>query len=164
MVRLARTTASLSTWPRGDLVRTTAASLLGAFFIATALLKANSPAAASYSLAYLLEKTFSLEPNLPSTVFYANRIIIFVVAIEAALGALLVTGWRRRAVLIATLTALAIFSIGLVALAIDPRAPSCGCTGAVRMANNAHTENLLSLGRNALLMAGGTWLASPRKQ
>jgi len=61
-----------------------------------------------------------------------------------------------------TTAALLVFSFGMAALALDPQAPACGCLGAVKLAEGARTENLLGLGRNALLMAGCVWLLSPR--
>lgn len=143
-------------------MRAAGATLLGLLLLGAALLKANAPGPAFNSLQHLLVQLPPLEDGgaAPHAVTYYA--LTGVTVLEIVIGSLLLIGWRRRIVLAVTMAALFVFSFGMAALALDPQAPACGCLGAVKLAQSAHTENLLGLGRNALLMAACVWLLSPR--
>ncbi|RMH27551.1 MAG: hypothetical protein D6693_05060 [Planctomycetota bacterium] len=130
-------------------------------FILSAFLKAWSPGPAQRAALHVLTGVMGAD-SLESLVYEAARATpAILVVLEIAIGCALLTAWRPRLVLRITVGVLSAFSAALVALLADSSAPTCGCTGAVRLAESARAENLLGLGRNAILIAACLW-ALPR--
>ncbi len=88
----------------------------------------------------------------------ASNVLAALLVFEIALGVLLIARWRPRLVLGVAIGTLVVFSIALGALILDKSAPSCGCSGALRLADDARTENTIALGRNFLLIAACVWM------
>jgi len=127
------------------------AGAVGVVFIAAAISKAAQPAPMRMSLVWLGD-----DLGVSIAGWLAFGLIAALVALEIALGALLLSGWRRRLVAGAALGVLVAFSAVLVRMTLDPAAPSCGCLGALELAESAQQANLLGLARNAgLLLACG---------
>lgn len=81
-----------------------------------------------------------------------------ILVLEITLGVLLIARWRLRLTLGIVIGTLVVFSVALVTLIVDESAPSCGCTGAIRLATEARANNILGFGRNFLLVAACVWL------
>ena len=128
----------------------------GIIFIGLALMKAFSPVASHASLGHLLAKVFSPETGIESTQVYV--VLVCIIGFEVLIGTLLLSRWRPRLTLGVAIGALVVFSITLGVLILDESAPSCGCSGAFRLADDARTENTIALGRNLLLIAACVWL------
>lgn len=134
-----------------------AMAILGLFFIAAAILKAHSPDGLMRLSRYVYVKYSSNHVAVPieSIIIYAvSALLVF----DISLGVLLIARWRPRLVLGVAIGALVVFSLALGALILDKSAPSCGCSGALRLADDARTENTIALGKNLLLIAACVWL------
>jgi prepilin-type N-terminal cleavage/methylation domain-containing protein len=80
------------------------------------------------------------------------------VGVEATLGLLVIGAPRSRLVVAIFSGILALFTIVLVILAIDPRAPKCGCFGS-SLAITRH-ETLFGVSRNLAMIFGLAWASS----
>ncbi len=121
-------------------------------------LKANAPGPAHTSTLYIYSQALPFH-DLQTLVYHvATFSLASLLVLEISLGVLLIARWRPRLVLGVAIGALVVFSIALGALILDKSAPSCGCSGALRLADDARTENTIALGRNLLLIAACVWL------
>jgi prepilin-type N-terminal cleavage/methylation domain-containing protein len=77
------------------------------------------------------------------------------VGVEATLGLLVLGAPRSRLVVGIFSTVLVAFTIVLVILAIDPRAPKCGCLGSSLAISNH--ETLFGVSRNMAMVFGFAW-------
>jgi hypothetical protein len=123
--------------------------VLGALFIWTAIHKIISPD--------------SIRPVLEFDRFPSALIqpaIFAVVAVEMALGLLLLAfRWKRSTVIVTSIALLVVYSAQLGYLLANDAAPSCGCAQAVLPgADEAHRHNLMGLIRNILLLIPATWV------
>jgi prepilin-type N-terminal cleavage/methylation domain-containing protein len=88
---------------------------------------------------------------------------ITMIGVEAFLAARLIFGSASQRLLVAVLLTLAVLTIVLVLLAVDPAAPTCGCFGAVRV-RHAREDAIVGIVRNVALIAlvgWAYWRAAP---
>lgn len=145
----------IASWTSGNLrvklakgTETAIRLAIGLVLIVAAVLKAESPGAATASTQHVL----AVGPGP------AFAVVSLTIAIETILGCALLSNTRPRLVVPATTLLLLGFSVLLLMLAIDPQAPACACFGGVRLAEDARTSNLLGLGRNGIMLAGCAFL------
>ena len=130
--------------PRHPL-ETASAWILGGVFLFTALAKAESPDGVSRSIEHLLGVSKA----------YVVAAVIGIVLLETALGVTLIFGVARKRALTLSVMLLGAFTLGVFLLVLDPRAPSCGCTGAIELASSDAAANQIALARNGVLMSVG---------
>lgn len=131
---------------------------IGALFGATSILKAVAPTTAYASIRHLTTLAVPTGPAAVALQHQAANILAAVLVFEIALGVLLIARWRPRLTLGVAIGTLVAFSVALGALILNKSAPFCGCAGALRLADDARTENTLAVGRNFLLIAACVWL------
>ena len=123
--------------------------IVGALFVASAIAKASSAGPTEFVLDYVFVTRLHLSALAPAVEPFVWLLVTF----EIILGGWLLSGIapiRARRVAILTLSA---FTLFLVALTLDPAAPPCSCGGWIRLAADARTENLISFGKDLVLLA-----------
>lgn len=129
-------------------IRSISAPAVGLFLMLASYGKASSPAATILVLQHTLDRI-----GMHGLGFKAYLLVVALVVFEILLGVWLLSGWRARAARRVALGTLGVFTLFLIALVFDPAAPPCACTGWIRLADDAHTANLLGVGRNLVLIA-----------
>lgn len=137
-------------------LRKAAAALVGLVLLTAAVAKAHDPAPLSLTIAYILRWL-----GAPRFENWTYLILVGLVALELAVGGLLLLAWRPRPTIVFTAGFLLLVTVFLIKLALDPVAPACGCFGALKIAERAQTANWLAFLRNMLLLTVLVWVLLP---
>ncbi len=129
-------------------LRATSPVVVGLILIFAAIAKAGRPGPSRFVIEYALGRI-----RLNEFASHVHFMLYVLVLLEILLGVWLLSGWRSRPARRVALGAISLFTLFLVALVFDPAAPPCACTGWISLAENAHTANILGVGRNLLLIA-----------
>lgn len=127
---------------RAEWVVSATSGALGVVFLFAAASKAANPAGVRNVLSYLFA--------LPEAANLAS--LSSLIAVEVALGVMLVSRWRPRLSLSAALGALLCFTVIVARLMTDTAAPKCGCTGESLLQLNSTVSNGVALARNLFLI------------
>ena len=122
----------------------------GLLFLFSAMTKAIHPGTLNLSLGHLFSRLGLRELRAGWPLYF---LIAALIMYEIALGGLLLSGFKRRLAYRLLIGTLLVFTVYLTALVFDPAAPPCACFGAIRLAADARTENLISFGKDLVLLA-----------
>ena len=127
--------------------------VIGAFFLLAAFAKALSVGSFITTIQFL---TPFLNQSRSEAMPLASAIILW----EAALGWCLLIGFALRWALILTALTLTVFTAVLIRLLLAGDAPSCSCTGAIRLFNALSASTPLGIARNLVFLGGISWVLS----
>lgn len=140
---------------RGKVAETVARGIvwaLAAAFLWAAVSKSMAPVATATAVAHLGRQ---VGMRLSGDALVLTVIVI--ATLEIALAVWVIGSRQLRRPAAAFCLALFLLTLVTVALALDPVAPSCGCFGGVRLAQEAAAENKLALLRNLVLLSAALW-------
>ncbi|MDX2147765.1 MAG: type II secretion system protein [Planctomycetota bacterium] len=138
------------------IVRSAVMMVVGAFLFLAAVAKAVWPHEAMPAMTYFSSVARSLA-------FASPLVLLFlVVAFEAFVGLCLLSTRAGGAIVVAVLAMLSVFSGALIIVALDERAPACGCFAGFLRDANAPQGAVFGLLRNAGLGAACVWLLASR--
>ncbi|MGD9690246.1 MAG: type II secretion system protein [Phycisphaerales bacterium] len=123
---------------------------LGLMFLLAAGLKIASPLALARVLMHLTPEPWAI----PEAALAGAGVIV---AIESAVGLMLVCAVASRAAVGASAVVLGVFTVALGVLAIDDAAPACGCFGSLS-GRGGSAEALAGILRNTGLLCVAAWL------